>query len=68
MVDVGLEPTTQKPMVLPTTPFICEGARGVLVRLTTCKGLTNSLPKLSLLITPHHRLHLENHAYSNPYT
>ena len=22
MVDVGFEPTTQKPMVLPTTPFV----------------------------------------------
>ena len=40
---VGFEPTTQKNMVLPTTPF------GVLVRLTTCKMLTNSLPKLSLI-------------------
>ena len=24
MVDVGLEPTTQKNMVLPTTPFVKE--------------------------------------------
>ena len=27
----------------------CQGIRGVLVRLTTCKRLTNSLPKLSLV-------------------
>ena len=35
-------------MVLPTTLFV-EEIRGVFVRLTTCKGLTNSLPKLSLI-------------------
>ena len=33
--------------VLPTTPFLKESV-GELVRLTTCKRLTNSLPKLSL--------------------
>ena len=45
---VGIEPTTQKPTVLPTTPFVKDFS-GVLVRLTTCKRLTNSLPKLSLI-------------------
>ena len=48
MVDVGIEPTTQKPMVLPTTPFV-KVLSGVLVRLTTCNWLTDSLPKLSLI-------------------
>ena len=46
MVDVGLEPTTQKNHGLSTTPFLKE-LSGVLVRLTTCNWLTNSLPKLS---------------------
>ena len=32
MVDVGLEPTTQKPIV---DGAICQGISGVLVRLTT---------------------------------
>ena len=48
MMDVGLEPTTQKNHGLSTTPFVKENS-GVLLRLTTCKRLTNSLPKLSLL-------------------
>ena len=48
MVDVGLEPTTQKTHGLSTTPFV-KGISEVLVRLTTCKRLTNSLPKLSLI-------------------
>ena len=47
---VGIEPTTQKTMVLPTTPFV-KVISGVLVRLTTFEMLTNSLPKLSL-VTP----------------
>ena len=29
-----------------------QGIRGVLVRLTTCKRLTNSLPKLNLITLP----------------
>ena len=48
MVDVGLEPSTQETHGLSTTPFIIAISR-VLVRLTTCKKLTNSLPKLSLI-------------------
>ena len=49
MVDVGFEPTTQKKHGLSTTPFV-KVIRGVLVRLTTCKRLTNSLlPKLSFI-------------------
>ena len=49
MADVELEPTTQKAHGLSTTPFV-KDVNGVLliVRLTTCKRLTNSLPKLSL--------------------
>ena len=35
-------------MVRPTTPFV-KVLVGVLVRLTTCERLTNSLPKLSLI-------------------
>ena len=46
MVDVGLEPTTQKTHGLSTTPFVMVISE-VLVRLTTCERLTNSLPKLS---------------------
>ena len=42
---VGIEPTTQKTHGLSTTALLVE----VLVRLTTCKRLTNSLPKLSLI-------------------
>ena len=45
---VGIEPTTQKTHVLPTTPFV-KVISGVLIRLTTCKRLTNSSPKLSLI-------------------
>ena len=45
---VGIEPTTQKNHVLPTTPFV-KVISGVLVRLTTCNWLTNGLPKLSLI-------------------
>ena len=48
---VGFEPTNPPPpkkMVLPTTPFVKELV-GVLVRLTTCKTLTNRLPKPSLI-------------------
>ena len=49
MVDVGLEPTTPKTHGLSTTPFV-KVFSGVLVRLTTCKRLTNTtLPKLSLI-------------------
>ena len=48
MMDVGVEPTTQKTHGLSTTPFV-KVSSGVLVRLTTCKRLTNSLPKLSLI-------------------
>ena len=33
----------------PADDAICYGFSGVLVRLTTCKRLTNSLPKLSLI-------------------
>ena len=47
MVDVGFEPTTRKTHGLSTAPFV-KDISGVLVRLTTCKRLTNSLPKLSL--------------------
>ena len=47
---VGFQPTTQKNHGPSTTPFVKE-LSGVLVRLTTCKRLTNSLPQLSL-ITP----------------
>ena len=46
-MDVGVEPTTQKTHGLSTTPFV-KVISGVLVRLTTCQMLTNSLPKLSL--------------------
>ena len=49
MVDVGFAPTTQKTHGLPTTPFV-KVLVGYLVRLTTYKWLTNSLPKLSLII------------------
>ena len=49
---VGIEPTTPKAHGLSTTPFV-KVISGVLVRLTTCKRLTNSLPKLSLITTPH---------------
>ena len=46
---VGFEPTTQKPMCgLSTTSFVKE-LEGILVRLTTCKGPTNCLPKLRLM-------------------
>ena len=48
MVDVGLEPTTPKTHG-PADDAICQGISGVLVRLTTCKRLTDSLPKLSLI-------------------
>ena len=48
---VGIEPTTQKTHGRSTTPFV-KVIRGVLVRLTTCKRLTNSLPKLSLITLP----------------
>ena len=46
---VGFEPTTptQKNHGLSTTPF-GKVLVGVLVRLPTCKRLTNSLPKLNL--------------------
>ena len=47
MVDVGFEPTTPKKHDLSTTPFVKE-ISGLLFRLTDCKRLTNSLPKLSL--------------------
>ena len=48
---MGFEPTTRKAHGLLTTPFV-KVLVGVLVRLTTCKRLTNnSSPKLSL-ITP----------------
>ena len=33
----------------PADDVICEGISRVLVRLTTCNWLTNSLPKLSLI-------------------
>ena len=46
MWDLNTRP--KKPMVLPTTPFV-KVISGVLVRLTTCNVLTNSLPKLSLI-------------------
>ena len=45
---VGIELTAQKNYG-PADDAICSGIRGVLVRLTTCKKLTNSLPKLSLI-------------------
>ena len=45
---VGIEPTTPKSNGLSTTLYICLGLSGVLVRLTTCKRLTNSIPTLSL--------------------
>ena len=45
---MGLEPTTQKTHGLSTTPFVKVLVR-VVVRLTTCKSLTNSLPELSLI-------------------
>ena len=48
MVDVGFKPVTQKTHGLSTTLSV-EGISGVLVRLTTRKRLTNSLPKLSLI-------------------
>ena len=48
MVDVGLEPTIPKNHG-PADDAICKGLSGVLVRLTTCKRLTNSLPKLRLM-------------------
>ena len=48
MVDVEFEPTIQKNHGLSTTPFV-KVLGGVLVRLTTCKRLTNSLP---ILIIP----------------
>ena len=48
MVDVGLEPTTQKTHGLSATPFVME-ISGALVRLTTCQRLINILPKLSLI-------------------
>ena len=47
MVDAGFEPTTQKTHDLSTTPFV-KVIIGALVRLTTCKRLSKSLPKLSL--------------------
>ena len=37
---------------LSTTPFVKDFS-GVLVSLTTCKRLTNSLPKLSLITVAH---------------
>ena len=37
---------------------ICQGISGVLVRLTTCKRLTNSLPKLSLYNI--HNIHIRH--------
>ena len=49
MVDVGFEPTTPKNHGLSTTPFLCLGINGVLVRLTPGKTITNGLPKLSLI-------------------
>ena len=51
MVDVGFEPTTQKIHGPSTTPFVKVICGGILVRLTTCKRLVHSLPKLSLNIT-----------------
>ena len=48
MVDVGIEPTTQKPMVCRRRHLL-RYFSGVLVRLTTCNWLTYSLPKLSLI-------------------
>ena len=42
MIDVGFEPTTQKTHG-PADDAICESISGVLVRLTTCKRLTDSL-------------------------
>ena len=48
MVDVGLEPTTPK-KAWSVDDAICQGIIAVLVRLTTCKRLTNSLPELSLI-------------------
>ena len=47
-IYVGFEPTTPKKHGLSTTPFVRELV-GVLVWLTTCKRLTISLPKLSLI-------------------
>ena len=43
---VGFDPTTQKAHGLSTTPLVKESV-GVLVRFTTCKRLTNSLPYLT---------------------
>ena len=43
-----MNPRLKKLMVLPTTPFV-KVISGVLVCLTTCKRLTHSLPKLSLI-------------------
>ena len=48
---VGFEITTEKNHGLPTTPFVKVLVAGVLVGLTTCKRLTNSLPKLSPINT-----------------
>ena len=42
---VGFELTTQNPHGLSTTPFVNSEVL-LIVRLTTCKRLTNSLPKL----------------------
>ena len=47
---VEIEPTTKKTHGLPTTPFV-KVVSGVLVCLTTCKMLTEFLPKLSLTTT-----------------
>ena len=47
---VGFEPTTQQ-IHGPADDAIFHGISGVLVRLTTCKRLTNDLPKLRLTNT-----------------
>ena len=43
MMDVGLEPTTPKTRG-PAGDAICEGIRGVIVRVTTCKGYPIAYP------------------------
>ena len=38
---MGFEPTARKNHVQPATPFVDRSSRGVAVRLTACKKLTN---------------------------
>ena len=38
---VGFKPTARKNHVQPATPFVDRSSRGVAVRLTACKKLTN---------------------------